>query len=150
MLRLKKMRTGKQELPQVYVADMREELKHRNRSILSDRLIEMMQDRLDKKRTDHAFPEPKEGDMSDLYLAAPVVKWYGVLTDVLFGTSGWMLGCHYCGYQTLNSSEHCPSCGFADIGDFRAGTQQIEEMGETHFPGSNGFLRMDYDTPGTK
>ena len=48
MLRLK-MRTGKQELPQVYVADMREELKHGNRSILSDRLIELMQDRLDKK-----------------------------------------------------------------------------------------------------
>ena len=48
MLRLK-MRTRKQELPQVYVADMREELKHGNRSILSDRLEELMQDRLDKK-----------------------------------------------------------------------------------------------------
>lgn len=48
MLRLRN-RTGKQALPEVYVADMREELKHGNRSILSDRLKVLMQDRLEKK-----------------------------------------------------------------------------------------------------
>ena len=44
MLRLSN-RTGKQALPEVYVADMREELKHGNRSILSDRLKVLMEDR---------------------------------------------------------------------------------------------------------
>ena len=60
----------KQELPQVYVADMREELKHGNRSILSDRLIELMQDRLDKKEQMMLFLNRR--DMQGLFLAEPV------------------------------------------------------------------------------
>ena len=61
---------GKQELPQVYVADMREELKHGNRSILSDRLEELMQDRLDKKEQMMLFLNRR--DMQVLFLAEPV------------------------------------------------------------------------------
>ena len=38
-------RTGTAKLPSVYVADMREELKRGNRSILSDHLRELMEDR---------------------------------------------------------------------------------------------------------
>ena len=37
-----------QDLPCVYVADMREELKKGNRSILSDRLKELIEERLQK------------------------------------------------------------------------------------------------------
>ena len=44
-----KRRTAKAELPEVYTVDMREELQKGNRSILSDRLHELMEDRLKKK-----------------------------------------------------------------------------------------------------
>ena len=47
-----------QSMAEVYTADMREELKSGNRSILSRKLQELMQERLEKKRTDHAVSEP--------------------------------------------------------------------------------------------
>lgn len=48
LLKLKN-RAASQSLPDVYTVDMREELKHGNRSILSDRLKEMITERLRKK-----------------------------------------------------------------------------------------------------
>jgi len=48
LLKLKN-RAASQSLPDVYTVDMREELKHGNRSILSDRLKEMITERLWKK-----------------------------------------------------------------------------------------------------
>lgn len=43
-----KERSKKQELPTVYTVDLREELKNGNRSILSEKLQELIQDRLEK------------------------------------------------------------------------------------------------------
>ena len=34
--------------------------------------------------------------------------------------------CHYCGYEQPKVTE-CPECGSRYIGEFRAGTQQIED-----------------------
>ena len=39
----------------------------------------------------------------------------------------------------------CPECGSDHIGEFRAGTQQIEEIVKTVFPQAR-VLRMDMDT----
>ena len=44
-----KNRAGKSELPQVYISDMRKELKSGNRTIFSLKLQELIRDRLDKK-----------------------------------------------------------------------------------------------------
>ena len=49
LLELKNRATA-QSLPEVYTVDMREELKHGNRSIISDRLKEMIEDRLQKRQ----------------------------------------------------------------------------------------------------
>ena len=70
MLRLRN-RTGKQALPEVYVADMREELKHGNRSILSDRLKSTDAGPAGEEGTDNVIPEP-EKDTQALFLAEPV------------------------------------------------------------------------------
>ena len=51
-------RVENRPLPQVYVADMREELRLGNRSMLSDKLRELMQDRLAKKRQIMLFLNP--------------------------------------------------------------------------------------------
>ncbi len=52
--------------------------------------------------------------------------------------------CHYCGYAQPRVDE-CPECGSRHIGEFRAGTQQIEEIVKETFPGAR-VLRMDMDT----
>ena len=49
-----------QSMAEVYTADMREELKSGNRSILSRKLQELMQERLEKKEQTHAVSEPAE------------------------------------------------------------------------------------------
>ena len=147
MLRLK-MRTGKQELPQVYVADMREELKHGNRSILSDRLIELMQDRLDKKEQMMLFLNRRGyAGFVSCRACGYVVKCPHCDVSLSVHRGGKMV-CHYCGYET-QTVQNCPSCGSAYIGGFRAGTQQIEELVKKEFPQAR-VLRMDLDTTRSK
>ena len=41
--------------------------------------------------------------------------------------------CHYCGYEQPKIRV-CPECGSGFIGEFKAGTQQIEEMVRRRFP----------------
>ena len=147
MLRLK-MRTGKQELPQVYVADMREELKHGNRSILSDRLEELMQDRLDKKEQMMLFLNRRGyAGFVSCRACGYVVKCPHCDVSLSVHRGGKMV-CHYCGYET-QTVQNCPSCGSAYIGGFRAGTQQIEEIVKRKFPQAR-VLRMDMDTTKNK
>ena len=52
--------------------------------------------------------------------------------------------CHYCGYEQPKIRV-CPECGSGFIGEFKAGTQQIEEMVRRRFPQAK-VLRMDMDT----
>ena len=54
------------------------------------------------------------------------------------------LVCHYCGYEEPKASA-CPVCGSRHVGEFKAGTQQIEEMVKRRFPQAR-TLRMDMDT----
>ena len=52
--------------------------------------------------------------------------------------------CHYCGYEEQKPTV-CPECGSRHVGEFRAGTQQIEEIVRQRFPDAR-VLRMDMDT----
>ena len=56
--------------------------------------------------------------------------------------------CHYCGYEQTRV-KICPECGSDHIGEFRAGTQQIEEIVKTVFPQAR-VLRMDQDSTAAK
>ncbi len=147
MLRLRN-RTGKQALPEVYVADMREELKHGNRSILSDRLKELMQDRLEKKEQIMLFLNRRGyAGFVSCRACGYVVKCPHCDVSLSVHRGGKMV-CHYCGYehrQVMN----CPLCGSPYIGGFRAGTQQIEDLVKREFPQAR-VLRMDMDTTKNK
>ena len=54
------------------------------------------------------------------------------------------LKCHYCGYE-MPLPQVCPACGKAYIKYFGVGTQQVEEQLYRLFPGVKA-LRMDLDT----
>lgn len=143
LLTLKK-RAMQQSLPQVYTVDLREELRSGNRSIISDKLRELMEDRIRKKEQIMLFINRRG------YAGFVSCRSCGHVAkcphcDVaLSAHKNRQLVCHYCGYEEP-LYERCPKCGSKYIGGFRAGTQQIEELVKREFPGAR-VLRMDMDT----
>lgn len=143
LLELKNRATA-QSLPEVYTVDMREELKHGNRSIISDRLKEMIEDRLQKRQQIMLFLNRRGyAGFVSCRECGYVVKC--THCDVaLSAHKNGKLVCHYCGYERPSMTS-CPECGSHYIGGFRAGTQQIEELVTKMFPAAR-VLRMDMDT----
>ncbi len=62
--------------------------------------------------------------------------------------SGGRLECHYCGYRAP-APEKCPSCGGEDLFYMGWGTQRVEQELNSLFPSAR-VLRMDADTTRTK
>jgi len=139
-----KERAAAGRLPEVYIADMREELRRGNRSILSDRLRELMKDRLEKGEQTMLFLNRRgyAGFLS-CRSCGHVVKCPHCDVSLSSHRNGKLI-CHYCGYEQA-AVAICPQCGSRHIGGFRAGTQQIEELVGREFEGAR-VLRMDLDT----
>ncbi len=139
-----KNRSGQQELARVHTVDLRKELKDGNRSILSIRLQELMEDRLEKKEQIMLFLNRRG------YAGFVSCRECGYVAkcphcDVsLSSHRNKKLVCHYCGYEE-EKNDVCPECGSRHIGEFRAGTQQIEDIVKARFPEAR-VLRMDMDT----
>ena len=147
LLELKK-RVADKELPTCEVIDLREELREGNRSILSTRLQELMEERLEKGEQTMLFLNRRgvSGFIS-CRTCGYVVKCPHC--DVsLSEHSGGVMVCHYCGYRQP-VPKVCPSCGSKYISGFKAGTQKIEAMVAKRFPQAR-ILRMDYDTTRAK
>ena len=147
LLELKK-RVAEKELPQCYVEDLREELRLGNRSILSYRLQELMEERLAKKQQIMLFLNRRgmSGFVS-CRSCGHVIKCPHCDVSLSQHNNGRMI-CHYCGYEEPESKV-CPSCGSKYISGFKAGTQKIEEIVKQRFPQAR-VLRMDFDTTRNK
>lgn len=139
-----KNRSRMQSMAQVHIADLRAELKEGNRSILSRRLQELMEERLEKKEQIMLFLNRRgySGFVS-CRECGQVVKCPHCNVSLSVHRGGKMV-CHYCGYERPKVTR-CPECGSPYIGEFRAGTQQIEELVKKRFPEAK-ILRMDMDT----
>lgn len=147
-------------LPNVHVADMRAELEKGNRTIFSDRLHELISDRLKRGEQTMLFLNRRgyAGFVScrtcgrvikcphcDVSLTAHN-NWY---FDRRTGRrEGALLSCHYCGYKTY-MPRVCPECGSKYIAAFGVGTQKLESMTRESFPDAR-ILRMDADTTSAK
>lgn len=132
------------KLPTVYTVDLREELKEGNRSILSRKLRQGIEQRLERKEQVMLFLNRRgyAGFMS-CRACGLVMKCPHCDVSLSLHRRGRMV-CHYCGYET-KQPELCPKCGSPYIGGFRAGTQQIEDTVKKIFPQAR-VLRMDLDT----
>lgn len=131
-------------LPTCEIVDLRTELREGNRSVLSRRLQELMEDRLAKHQQIMLFVN-RRGMLGFISCRAcgHVIKCPHC--DVSLSLHrGNQLKCHYCGYETSKPSV-CPSCGSKYIGGFKAGTQKFEEIVKQQFPQAR-VLRMDLDT----
>ena len=139
-----RQRYGGRPLPGVTIIDLRKELKEGNRSILSRRLQQAMQERLVKREQVMLFLN-RRGYAGFLSCRSCGEVLQCPHCDVSLAVhKGGKLICHYCGYET-EVVKKCPSCGSPYIGAFKAGTQQIQDIVQKCFPKSR-ILRMDYDT----
>ena len=126
-------RSRMQQMAQAEIVDLRQELREGNRSILSRRLQELMADRLERKEQIMLFLNRRgySGFIS-CRECGHVVKCPHCSVSLSVHRDGRMV-CHYCGY-TQPKVTVCPECGSRHIGEFRAGTQQIEEIVKEMFP----------------
>ncbi|MDE6688104.1 MAG: primosomal protein N', partial [Lachnospiraceae bacterium] len=139
-------------LPQVYIADMRKELKEGNKSFFSRKLKELMLERLLREEQIMLFINRRGyAGFVSCRECGYVVKCPHCDVSLsqhhgngMYQKKEQKLICHYCGYQTDMLME-CPECGSPYIAGFRAGTQRIEEELKKWYP-SVRVLRMDADT----
>lgn len=139
-----KERVSARPLPTVYTVDLREELRNGNRSILSDRLRKLMTDRLEKKEQIMLFLNRRGvAGFVSCRSCGEVIKCPHCDVSLNLHNDGKLV-CHYCGYQQPMVKK-CPSCGSSYVGEFKAGTQKIEQYVRQQFPSAR-VLRMDLDT----
>ncbi len=138
----------KGKLPEVSIVDLREELKKDNRSIFSEKLQELIQDRLDKKQQTMLFINRRgyAGFVSCRDCGEAIKCPHCDVTLKLHRNKKMI--CHYCGH-TEELPKLCPQCGSKYLGGFGIGTQQIETAAKKMFPKAR-VLRMDADTTSKK
>lgn len=137
-------RAKQRAMAHVTVADMRKELEKGNRSIFSDALRSLMEDRLKKKEQIMLFLNRRGyAGFISCRSCGHVVKCPHCDVSLSSHRNGKLV-CHYCGYEQPMVTS-CPECGSGHVGGFRAGTQQIEELLLREFPQAK-VLRMDMDT----
>ena len=147
-------------LPKISVVDMRRELVEGNRSIFSERLKTLIDDRLNKHEQVMLFINRRGyANFVSCRSCGTVIKcphcdvsltahnsWY---KDPRTGKrEAALLSCHYCGY-TAPMPSICPVCGSKYIAPFGTGTQKLESACRNTFPTAR-ILRMDADTTSTK
>ena len=133
-------------LPKIHIVDLRKELENGNRSIFSNKLKELIEDRLNKKEQIILFMNRRglSGFVScrscGYVIKCPHCDVSMTLHNKLY--------CHYCGYNTIMPSL-CPSCKSPYIAGFGFGTQKLENMTKKMFPSAR-VLRLDQDTNKSK
>ena len=135
-------------LPSVEIADLRQELRSGNRSILSERLQDLVQDRLDKGEQSILFLNRRGvAGFVSCRSCGTVIKCPHCDISLSLHRNNRLV-CHYCGFERPGVKE-CPECGSPYISGFRAGTEQIEEHLKIRYPGAR-VLRLDADTTSKK
>lgn len=135
-------------LPEVEIADLRQELRNGNRSILSEQLQGLLTDRLEKGEQSILFLNRRGvAGFVSCRSCGYVVKCPHCDVSLSLHRGGRMV-CHYCGHEEQRP-QVCPECGSSYISGMRAGTEQVEAHLKMRFPGAR-ILRMDADTTARK
>lgn len=143
-----KRRVQQKPLPSCEVTDLREELKRGNRSILSEKLTELMEDRLRRGQQTMLFLNRRGmAGFVSCRACGHVIKCPHCDVSLSQHGNGRMV-CHYCGYEEAVPTV-CPVCGSKYISGFKAGTEKIEMVVKARFPQAR-VLRMDMDTTRSK
>lgn len=142
-------RFNQSDLPDIEVVDMREELAAGNRSILSNRLHEAIEERLEKKEQTIIFLNRKGHSTfvscrsCGFTLACPHCD-----VTLTFFKGEKSVRCNYCGYETFVPKQ-CPECNSTYFKYFGVGTEKVEEQLNNLFPTAS-IDRMDRTTTSKK
>lgn len=137
-------RTGEAVMPKIWIEDLREELKKKNKSIFSLHLKELIEDRLNKKEQIILFINRRGyAGFVSCRSCGHVMKCPHCDVSLTAHNNGTLV-CHYCGHEEAMPLK-CPDCGSKYIAAFGTGTQKVEEMVKREFPRAR-VLRMDTDT----
>lgn len=137
-------RYNRMALPDVRIADLREELRAGNSTTVSGLLREELQRNLDAREQSILFIN-RRGTSSFVVCGACGYTFSCVNCSVsmTYHAANRRLMCHYCGYS-IPVPAACPECGGA-LKFSGAGTQKVEEDIRSLFP-DVPVLRMDTDT----
>lgn len=131
-------------LPNVLVADLRQEIKAGNPGLIGGDLRRELTRNLEQGEQSILFLNRRGNSRMLLCGECGYVPECPRCTAALtYHSANGRLMCHYCGYSRP-APEDCPECGgiMKQIG---TGTQKVEAELERLFPGT-GILRMDADT----
>ncbi|HKL79655.1 MAG TPA: primosomal protein N', partial [Mobilitalea sp.] len=135
-------------IPKVWIVDLKEELKRKNKSIFSVKLKELIADRLDKQEQIMLFINRRGyAGFVSCRSCGHVMKCPHCDISLTSHNNSKII-CHYCGYQEPTPAL-CPACGSKYIAAFGTGTQKVEELVMREFPKAR-VLRMDTDTTKNK
>ena len=148
LLKLKE-RTGGGVLPQVFITDMRRELREGNRSAFGRELQAEIHKNLEKGEQTMLFLNRRGyATFVSCRSCGHVMKCPECDITYTYHAKEHALLCHYCG-RKAPLPRLCPACGSKYIRYFGTGTQKIEEEAKELFPEAR-ILRMDLDTMLTK
>ena len=137
-------RYNRQSLPQVVLADLRQELRSGHSTIISRPLQEELEKNLAAGEQSILFLNRRG---SSRQLLCPqcgyVPECPRCSVYLTYHSANDRLMCHYCGYSQ-RAPEQCPECG-GTLKHIGFGTQRVEEELKDLFPGTE-VLRMDADT----
>lgn len=138
-------RYNKKKVPKIEIVDMREELARGNKSILSERLHQAIQKRLDLKEQVLIFLNRKGHSTfvtcraCGFTLACPHCD-----VTMTFFKGAKSVKCNYCAYESFVPKK-CPACNSGYFKYFGVGTEKVEEQLSELFPGAR-IDRMDRTT----
>lgn len=153
-----KDRAGGAQFPDVYVEDLRKEMREGNKSIFSRRLYNLINDRLNKNEQIMLFINRRgySGFVS-CRSCGHIIKCPHCDVSLTYHSENTSYGkyeskgrmvCHYCGYE-IKAYDKCPKCSSKYISLFGTGTQKVEMYVKQLFRGAR-ILRMDADTTSGK
>lgn len=132
-------------MPEVIVADMREELKMGNKTAFSFDLLASMKNSLMREKQVLLFLNRRGfSTFVNCRDCGYTVKCEKCDISMVYHKHNNYLKCHYCN-DIKPMPKRCPSCGSPNIKQFGMGTEKLEELTKKNFPDFD-VIRIDSDT----
>lgn len=143
-------RVDNRELPKVTLVDMRLEFrKNKKEAILSQKLVESLRDRFEKKEQSILFLNRRGYSRQ---MICPECGWVAMSDEcsipLTYHRFQNLLKCHLTGYERVAPSR-CPSCQSPKVRGEGFGTQKLEDIIKAVVPKARVF-RVDADTMNKK
>ena len=142
-------RVHNRPLPEVTLADMREELRLGNKGIFSQALMQRMDDCIHAGRQMMLFINRRGyAQFVNCRACGEAIRCSQCDVTMTYHETDHRLHCHWCG-ASIPMPDKCPSCGSLYIRACGIGTQRVEMEVKKRYP-NVGVIRMDVDTTATK